>query len=103
MQRSGYPEAYAVYERDARALASALTGYSPAAFWCHLPAPDGSPRAGGTARGDPAPGARAGVRRGRRRRGRGRDAGGPGLVDTAWLGVGVVPRGPCGAAGALER
>jgi hypothetical protein len=43
VQRSGYPEAYAVYERDARALASALTGYSGAAFWCHLPAPDGSP------------------------------------------------------------
>jgi hypothetical protein len=42
VQRSGFPEAYAVYERDARALASALTGYSAAAFWCHLPAPDGS-------------------------------------------------------------
>ena len=40
VQRSGFPEAYAVYERDARALASALTGYSAAAFWCHLPAPD---------------------------------------------------------------
>ena len=34
------PTAYAVYEADARALASALTGYSPAAFWCHLAAPD---------------------------------------------------------------
>jgi len=44
VQRSGFPTAYAVYERDARALASALTGYSPAAFWCHLPAPTG-PRA----------------------------------------------------------
>ena len=44
MQRSGYPSAYAVYEKDARALASALTGYSPAAFWCHLPKPGGSPR-----------------------------------------------------------
>jgi hypothetical protein len=43
VQRSGYPSAYAVYEDDARALASALTGYSPAAFWCHLDAPgDGS-------------------------------------------------------------
>jgi hypothetical protein len=39
VQRSGYPSAYAVYEGDARALASALTGYSPAAFWCHLPKP----------------------------------------------------------------
>jgi hypothetical protein len=38
VQRSGYPSAYAVYESDARALASALTGYSPAAFSCHLDA-----------------------------------------------------------------
>lgn len=36
VQRSGYPSAYAVYEADARALASALTGFSPAAFACHL-------------------------------------------------------------------
>jgi hypothetical protein len=43
VQRSGFPEAYAVYEGDARVLASALTGYSPAAFWCHLPTPPGSP------------------------------------------------------------
>jgi len=43
VQRSGFPDAYAVYEKDARALASALTGYSAAAFWCHLPAPDGPP------------------------------------------------------------
>ena len=43
VQRSGYPSAYAVYESDARALASALTGDSPAAFRCHLDAPgDGS-------------------------------------------------------------
>jgi hypothetical protein len=42
VQHSGFPTAYAVYERDARALASALTGYSGAAFWCHLPAPGGS-------------------------------------------------------------
>jgi hypothetical protein len=42
VQRSGYPSAYAVYEDDARALASAMTGYSPATFWCHLPAPEGS-------------------------------------------------------------
>ena len=31
VQRSGFPEAYADHEADARALASALTGYSPAA------------------------------------------------------------------------
>jgi hypothetical protein len=43
VQRSGFPTAYAVYERDARALASALTGYSGAAFWCHLPSPSDSP------------------------------------------------------------
>jgi hypothetical protein len=43
VQRSGFPSAYAVYEKDARALASAMTGYSPAAFWCHQPTPDGSP------------------------------------------------------------
>jgi hypothetical protein len=39
VQRSGFPSAYAVYERDARALASAMTGYSPAAFTCHVAAP----------------------------------------------------------------
>ena len=39
VQRSGYPSAYAAYEGDARALASALTGYSPAAFSCHLGEP----------------------------------------------------------------
>jgi hypothetical protein len=36
VQRSGFPSAYAVYETDARALASALTGFSPGAFSCHL-------------------------------------------------------------------
>ncbi len=36
VQRSAYPAAYAVYEPDARALASALTGFSPASFACHL-------------------------------------------------------------------
>ncbi|HEY3529575.1 MAG TPA: hypothetical protein VGK78_10515 [Nocardioides sp.] len=40
VQRSGFPTAYAVYERDARALASALTGYSPGAFWCHVRSPE---------------------------------------------------------------
>jgi hypothetical protein len=34
VQRSGYPEAYDGHAADARALASALTGYSPAAFSC---------------------------------------------------------------------
>jgi hypothetical protein len=34
VQRSGYPEAYQAHAADARALASALTGYSPAAFSC---------------------------------------------------------------------
>src|SRR4051812_33311744 len=43
VQRSGYPEAYAVYESDARALASALTGFSPAAFACHLDEASGTP------------------------------------------------------------
>jgi hypothetical protein len=43
VQRSGFPSAYAVYEDDARALASALTGYSPAAFWCHVAQPSGTP------------------------------------------------------------
>ena len=43
VQRSGYPSAYAVYEPDARALASALTGFSPAAFACHLTPSSGTP------------------------------------------------------------
>ena len=34
VQRSGYPEAYAEHEADARVLASALTGNSPHAFSC---------------------------------------------------------------------
>ena len=34
VQRSGYPEAYRDHEADARVLASALTGRSPAAFTC---------------------------------------------------------------------
>lgn len=37
VQRSGYPEAYAAHEADARVLASALTGNSPHAFSCALP------------------------------------------------------------------
>jgi hypothetical protein len=34
VQRSGFPEAYEDHAEDARAVASALTGYSPAAFSC---------------------------------------------------------------------
>ena len=37
MQRSAFPEAYADHEDDARALASALTGNSRAAFHCEVP------------------------------------------------------------------
>ena len=40
VQRSAYPEAYAKHEPDARALASALTGYSPHAFFCHVDTPE---------------------------------------------------------------
>nr|WP_211658771.1 hypothetical protein [Phytoactinopolyspora halophila] len=36
VQRSGFPDAYAQHEDNARALASALTGYSPAAFHCQF-------------------------------------------------------------------
>ena len=36
VQRSGYPEAYADHEQDARALASALTGQSRASFACEV-------------------------------------------------------------------
>jgi len=36
VQRSGFPDAYADHEADARALASALTGNSAAAFSCRL-------------------------------------------------------------------
>lgn len=42
VQRSAYPEAYEPHAPDARALASALTGYSPGgAFSCVVRAPDG--------------------------------------------------------------
>lgn len=44
VQRSGYPEAYAEHEADARVLASALTGNSPHAFTCRL---GGAPDAAG--------------------------------------------------------
>jgi len=34
VQRSAFPEAYADHEEDGRAIASAMAGYSRAAFWC---------------------------------------------------------------------
>lgn len=37
VQRSAFPDAYADHEADARAIASALTGNSPRAFWCETP------------------------------------------------------------------
>ena len=36
VQRSGFPDAYAAHEADARALASALSGNSPQGFSCRL-------------------------------------------------------------------
>lgn len=42
VQRSGYPEAYEEHAEGARALASALTGYSPRRFTCVAPSPGGS-------------------------------------------------------------
>src|SRR4051794_4603951 len=56
VQRSGFPEAYADHEADARTLASALTGNSPEAFSCRLGDADDGPSAlrdsGLTARAD---------------------------------------------------
>lgn len=43
VQRSGYPGAYAQHEDYARALASALRGYSPAKFTCQI-----NPEGGGS-------------------------------------------------------
>jgi hypothetical protein len=40
VQRSAFPDAYAGHEADARAIASALTGYSDAAFTCVVHADD---------------------------------------------------------------
>jgi hypothetical protein len=49
VQRSGYPEAYEVHAPDARALASALTGYSPGGtFTCIAGAPKGHGTASAT-------------------------------------------------------
>jgi hypothetical protein len=42
VQRSGYPEAYEEHAAGARALASALTGYSPGDFSCVVDEPSGS-------------------------------------------------------------
>lgn len=42
VQVSAYPQAYAKHEPEARAFASALTGYSPAALTCVLRSPDGA-------------------------------------------------------------
>ena len=92
VQRSGFPDAYAQHETRARAWASALTGWSPAAVTCALR----SGRRRGERRRLPRPGG-AGLRhaarhgRGRRRRragrgaaaGRGRGPGPPGLVGRA--------------------
>jgi hypothetical protein len=56
VQRSGFPDAYADHEADARTLASALTGNSPEAFSCRLGDADEGSRAlrdsGLTARAD---------------------------------------------------
>src|SRR3954447_10469303 len=43
VQRSAFPTAYADHEPEARALASALTGYSPAGLTCVLTGVDGAP------------------------------------------------------------
>jgi hypothetical protein len=42
VQRSGFPEAYEDHAEDGRALASALTGYSPQAFTCEVDDVDGT-------------------------------------------------------------
>jgi hypothetical protein len=41
VQRSGFPEAYEEHAEGARALASALTGWSPGRFWCVVDEPEG--------------------------------------------------------------
>jgi hypothetical protein len=43
VQRSAFPAAYAEHEPEARVLASALTGYSPAGLTCVLTRVDGAP------------------------------------------------------------
>lgn len=49
VQRSAYPQAYEAHAEEARAMASAMTGYSPAAFTCTLSAPTRSGSADATA------------------------------------------------------
>jgi hypothetical protein len=49
VQKSGYPEAYEEHAEGARALASALTGYSPARFSCVTDTPEGSVETMGSA------------------------------------------------------
>ncbi|HEX6194626.1 MAG TPA: hypothetical protein VFZ37_01865 [Jiangellaceae bacterium] len=44
VQRSAFPDAYADHEEDARALASALSGYSEAALYCTFSAADYEPQ-----------------------------------------------------------
>ncbi len=60
VQRSGFPEAYEDHAEDGRALASALTGYSPAAFSCVVRRAGRRPRGAQRRRADPA--RRAGAR-----------------------------------------
>ncbi|SEF17711.1 hypothetical protein [Jiangella alba] len=47
VQRSAFPDAYADHEDDARVLASALTGNSPASFYCTFRADDVAAQAEG--------------------------------------------------------
>ena len=57
VQRSGFPEAYEDHAADARALASALTGYSPGQFTCVVQHPDGHTVAEDLAKNGLTPGA----------------------------------------------
>ncbi len=72
VQRSGFPEAYARHEPDARVLASALTGQSPAALSCGWTTPSGRGAARGSALSTGSPREQAAVhgRPARRRPGR---------------------------------
>ena len=51
VQRSGFPEAYQSHATDSRALASALTGYSPARFTCVVHSTSGLSRESSTSTG----------------------------------------------------
>ncbi|PJI94613.1 hypothetical protein [Luteimicrobium subarcticum] len=48
VQRSAYPQAYAIHEASARAWASGLTGWTPAGVTCTLAAIDGAAPADGS-------------------------------------------------------